>query len=75
MFEEIFDSKLNSDEYLVKLYLKENGKEREEAGHYICYTCKRHLMKGNMPPMCAANGLKLFFFKEYSNFLSHEWQQ
>ena len=28
---------------------------------YICYTCRKYLQKGRMPPMAAANGLKLSF--------------
>ena len=39
------------------LSLNVNGKQIERE--YICKTCKPALLKGNMPSMCAANGLKL----------------
>ena len=30
-----------------------------ELDVYICVTCKKHLKRGKMPPMAAANGLKV----------------
>ena len=33
-----------------------NGRTTEN--HYICHACKKHLLRGKMPPMCAENALK-----------------
>ena len=35
------------------------GKHDKDQAFYICASCKQHLMKGNMPPMCAKNNLKI----------------
>ena len=54
-FQEIFEDKLKSTEYLVQIYFEDR---KTEANHFICHTCKNHLTKGNIPPMSAANGLR-----------------
>ena len=41
-------------EALVSLMI--NGKATQS--HYICHACKKRLLKKQMPPMCAENGLK-----------------
>ena len=41
-------------EALVSIMI--NGKATQS--HYICHACKKRLLKKQMPPMCAENGLK-----------------
>ena len=40
-----------TEEYMVEIGEKEHK--------YICNTCVKHLRKNKMPPLCAANGLRL----------------
>ena len=54
-FEKIFEKKLVSEEY--KITIKEN--EISTSSYYLCHTCKKHLVKGKLPPMSVANGLSL----------------
>ena len=42
----------------MKVKIQTKGKKTTE-NHNICHACKRHLMNGKMPPMCAENGLKI----------------
>ena len=54
------------DKHPVKIWrcakLEEEPKLDVEC--YICITCKRHLKKGNLPPMAAANGLDIVKIKD-----------
>ena len=51
LFENIFESKLDNPSFSV--YIDSN------TNWYLCHTCKKHLTKGQMPSMSAANGLKV----------------
>ena len=48
----------------MKVKLQIEGQNAEK--HYICHACKRHLMNGKMPPMCAENGLYVEGIKDDS---------
>ena len=51
---------LNVSEYLQ--IDSDSGNLREDlkifGNHYVCKNCSRHLEKGQMPPICAKNGLE-----------------
>ena len=50
----------NKHRHLVNIHrIKDGKREPESELYYICTTCKKHLSKGNLPPMAAANGLEL----------------
>ena len=53
-------SELHSNVFKLKhiISIEVVGKQKTESA-YICTTCKTSLKKGNMPSMCAANGLEL----------------
>ena len=50
----------NKHRHLVNIHrIKDGKREPESELYFICTTCKKHLSKGNLPPMAAANGLEL----------------
>ena len=58
-FEE--EVRTNSSELFKKVLINKHRIELKGELHtYICGTCKRHLKKGNLPAMAAANGLAVF---------------
>ena len=50
-------------EMMVKIEIQ--GKKTTEK-YYICHACKKHLLNGKMPPMCAENGLKIYPIRDES---------
>ena len=52
LFCKVFGEKLKESSFGVAL----DGKITH---YFLCYTCKKHLLGGKLPPMAAGNGLKL----------------
>ena len=51
LLSKVFEDKLRSNTYEVSV--------SADSSYFICFTCKKHLKNGKMPPMAAANGLKV----------------
>ena len=38
-------------------FLNFHDKDKHLGKHWICHSCKNHLLKGKMPPLCVKNNL------------------
>ena len=56
---ELYKSALKRKHHDKILRCTEDQELEPEVKSYICTTCKKHLNKGNLPPMSAANGLQV----------------
>ena len=62
---ETFDKVLARNLQKIQICTQEIGKELRETNiPYICFTCKKHLNQGKVPPMSRANGLELVDLKD-----------
>ena len=68
MYKKIFENKLESEDYKITVHDTENG----ISNYYLCHTCKRHLVKGRLPPMAVANGLSQVKVEEDLNLTELE---
>ena len=62
---ETFDKVQAGNLQKIQICTQEIGKELRETNiPYICFTCKKHLNQGKVPPMSRANGLELVDLKD-----------
>ena len=54
----VLEENNSSDDFSIRLY------EGDEGSHYICNTCYKYLAKNRLPPMSAANELKVIKIDE-----------
>ena len=59
---EIYDKVFAHD--LIPITIHDCQNEEPTTDFYLCFTCKKHLKNGKLPPMSAANGLSLVELKE-----------
>jgi hypothetical protein len=67
-FEKIFENKLVSEDYKITIH----ETEKRISNYYLCHTCKKHLVKGRLPPMAVANDLSLVDVDENLNLTELE---
>ena len=56
-YQKVFENDLIQIPIILDCVLKKHKEEEPKA--YICFTCKKHLKQGKIPPMSTANGLGL----------------